>query len=72
MDSSSDLGFWSSDGHAGSNPQKKDCRIVGRRKTGDRRDIPRVFSQKIKENKCNVPSVPGLWSLVFYASAALP
>src|ERR1039458_9189997 len=34
-------------------------------KTGDRRDVPRVFSQKVKENKCNVPSVPGLWSLVF-------
>ena len=31
-------------------------------KTGDRRDVPRAFSQKVKENKCNVPSVPGLWS----------
>jgi hypothetical protein len=30
---------------------------------GDRRDVPRAFSQKVKENKCNVPSVPGLLSL---------
>lgn len=31
-----------------------------RQKTGEKRDIPKVFSQKVKENKCNVPSVPGL------------
>ncbi len=39
---------------------------------GDRRDVPRVFSQKEKENKCNVPSVCPRSFPVFYASAAHP
>jgi hypothetical protein len=39
-----------------------DARVLPKRKTGDRRDVPRVFSQKVKENRCNVPSVPSLWS----------
>jgi hypothetical protein len=30
-------------------------------KAWDRRDVPRVFSQRVKENKCNVPSVPGFF-----------
>jgi hypothetical protein len=31
-------------------------------KPGTDGTCPRVFSQKVKENRCNVPSVPGPWS----------